>query len=64
MQNTTYSASDGINGGTVCNFIFIYLFISPCSLFWPHLWIFLAQICQCTRNVLLNASLTEAQVKL
>ena len=31
--NLTDSDSDGINGGTGCNFIFfIYLFISPCSL--------------------------------
>ena len=33
--------TNGINGGTGCNFIF---FISPCSLSWPHLHIFLAQI--------------------
>ena len=66
-ENLTYSAFDGIGGGTGCNFIFIftvpttcsrpsiemvgfmyvfiYLFISPCSLSWPHCYIFLAQIC-------------------
>ena len=43
--NLTDSDSDGINGGTGCNFIFfMYLFISPCSLSWPHCYIFLAQI--------------------
>ena len=42
--NLTDSDSDGINGGTGCNFIFIYLCISPCSLSWPHSYIFLAQI--------------------
>ena len=42
--NLTDSDSDGINGGTGCNFIFFYLFISPCSLSWPHRYIFLAQI--------------------
>ena len=31
--NLTDSDSDGINGGTGCNFIFF--FFSPCSLSWP-----------------------------
>ena len=58
--NPTNSDYDGINGGTGCNFIFLLcrllvvgpvlkwlaLFISPCSLSWPHLHIFLAQIWQ------------------
>ena len=38
-DNLTDSDFDGIEGGTYCNFIF-YLFISPCSLFWPHCLIF------------------------
>ena len=43
--NPTNSDYDGINGGTGCNFIFfIYLFISPCSLSWPHRYILFAQI--------------------
>ena len=32
-DNLTYSASDGIGGGTGYNFI--YIFFSPCSLSWP-----------------------------
>ena len=62
--NLTDSDSDGINGGTGCNFIFftvpttcsrpsiemvgfiiiIIIMFSPCSLSWPHCYIFLAQI--------------------
>ena len=35
-DNLTYSASDGISGGTGCNYIFLLLlFLSPCSLSWP-----------------------------
>ena len=43
-DNVTDSAYDGIDGGTGCNFIFFYLCISPCSLSWPLLLIFFAQI--------------------
>ena len=43
-DSVTDSASDGIDGGTGCNFIFFYFFISPCSLSWPHRHIFFAQI--------------------
>ena len=32
IDRRTYSASDGIIGGTGCNFIFLYLCISLCSL--------------------------------
>ena len=46
--NPTNSDYDGINGGTGCNFIFFFIIIiimfSPCSLSWPHCYIFLAQI--------------------
>ena len=58
--NPTNSDYDGINGGTGCNFIFFtvpttcsrpsiemvgfIIMFSPCSLSWPHCYIFLAQI--------------------
>ena len=54
-KNRIDSASDGIDGGTGCNFIFMYLFMylfgfislcfSRCSLAWPDHYILLAQIC-------------------
>ena len=40
-ENLTDSDSDGIGGGTGCK---LFLFISPCSLSWPHRYIFLAKI--------------------